>query len=491
LLQGYNAVIHMYNHLTAGWMPSTPLLYTPLDEVTVENYKDFWDEEQGEILSPDCYKRMVKPIKTEPGPPIRIAVVGRENSPFWKPMKKGVSLAANKLKPFGVRVDWIIPEKSQKGADLRASIYGPVLESLVAEKVSGIAVVAANRDLVPYINRVVKAGVPVATFNVDSENLRGILQTIRNQSLNLKKSGHRLTEAMLTVSRSMTSIEREMVDLDQRAMDQNGQIQNMRKSLIAFTDYMDQIHRETKVIQQSTDSVWGTLTTGSDAMEDTFNTVQTVSGIIEQTWKTTEALTQSSERIEMIVSMIDNIAARVNILSLNAAIESTKAKQFGRGFSEVAAEIRKLSQNTNDATQEVSGLLSSIQNGVFRVNKLLKADLERIRESEGKTEQTKILLAQIRGAIQKEDTRIRRIAQAVEDMQEASHRVGDGMENVAFVSTKNTMATQQVTATDNELVKNVKDVSRLADNLQQMAQGEENLLMQLTFEDKNGGNIPA
>lgn len=422
--------------------------------------------------------------KREDGQPLWIAVVGRENSPFWIPIKKGVFQAANKLKSYGVRVEWIVPENSKKGQDIRASIYGPVLESLASRKVSAVAIVAPDRNLIPCINRVVKAGIPVSTFNVDPDSLRGMLHMVQRQSLNVKGANRSLLDSIKAIAKSTASIEREMSDLDRRAVDQNNQIQNMRKSLNAFAEYMDQIHRESIAIKASTDSVWSTLTTGSDAMENTFSSVQKIQQIIEETSQAANVLSAGSERIEYIVRMIDNIASRVNVLSLNAAMESTKAKKFGKSFADVTESIRKLSKITNSATQEVTTLLATIQNGILKVNKLLRSDLRKIRESEGKTEQTKVMLAQIRSAIQKEDNRIRRITEAIGEMQTASHEVGDGMDGVSFVSGKNTEAVKQVTASNNELVENLQDVSRLAQNLEHMAESEGNLLAKLAIHEK-------
>jgi methyl-accepting chemotaxis protein len=484
VLQGYNAVIHLYNHLTTGWTPTTPLLYTPLDVITPENVGQFWENSEGEIQSHESFLKTAKVMKKQPGLSLWIAVVARENSPFWIPVKKGVMQAANRLKPYGVKVDWIVPNGSQKGADIRASIYGPVLESLAARKVNGIAVVAADRNLSPYINRVVQSGIPVVTFNVDPESLRGMLNMVHGQSLKVKTASRKLTQTIQSISRSTGAIEREMSDLDKRTAAQNNQIQSMRNSLNAFAEYMDQIHRESVAIKTSTDTVWTTLTTGTDAMEDTFTSVQKIQQIIEETWRTAEALDTGSERIEMIVKMIDNIASRVNVLSLNAAIESTKAGEFKRPFVEVSNSVRKLSKITNQATQEVNSLLGQIQTGIVRVTRQLHSDLIRIRESEGKTDQTKTLLAQIRTAIENEDSRIRRITQAIGEMQEASHDVGDGMNGVSFVSSKNTEAVQQVTASNNELIGNIKDVTRLSQNLELMAQSEEDMFAKLTFMER-------
>jgi len=483
VLQGHNPIIHLYNHLVSDWMPATPLLYTPTDVVTPENYRHYWEEGLGEIQTQEGYDRMAKVAKKYSGRPLRIVSVGRENSPFWIPVKRGVLQAANKLKPLGIKVEWIVPENSQNGADIRASVYGPVIDSLVAQKVDGIAIVAADRNLIPYINRAVKSGVPVVTYNVDPDSLRGMFHMIAGQSQKLKHFSQRLIQDMQTADRSTEAVEREMLNLDKRTIDQNSQIHDMRASLGAVANYMDQIHRDSDAIRSTTASVWDSLGIGTDALETTFESIQNIRQAIEKTRNTAEALNHESEKIQSVVNMIDGVVSRVNVLSLNAAIESTKARMFRKAFGEVSAEIRKLAKTTSESTQEVAKLLGDLQIGIIRTNKLLKSNLGRIKESEDKTEQTKTMLAQIRSAIQKEDNRVRRISQLIGTIREASHQVGDAMDNVGYVSIKNTEAVKRVTLHNNELVAGLKEVSTLAQTLETMAQSEEDLLVKFSIEE--------
>jgi methyl-accepting chemotaxis protein len=81
----------------------------------------------------------------------------------------------------------------------------------------------------------------------------------------------------------------------------------------------------------------------------------------QQCEKKLSGLSDPSREISAIVGTISDIAARTDLLALNASIESIRAGEHGRGFAIVADEVRKLAEQASDATREISSLVDSMQ----------------------------------------------------------------------------------------------------------------------------------
>lgn len=118
--------------------------------------------------------------------------------------------------------------------------------------------------------------------------------------------------------------------------------------------------------------------------------------VIAHTKDAMVAIKESSDQISHIVEMIDEIARRTDLLALNAAVESARAGDAGRGFAVVANEVRKLAQQSADAT--------------LQIRSLVKTSTGRVQEGSNLVEETSTALDRISKAVSDLDVRMRDIA---------------------------------------------------------------------------------
>jgi len=223
---------------------------------------------------------------------------------------------------------------------------------------------------------------------------------------------------------SMTSATSEIEmgnrDLSQRTEQSAGSLQETSSALTELTSS----------VKQTADTAEHATRLANDASAAAVRGGQVVTDAVT----TMGAITQSSERITEIISVIDGIAFQTNILALNAAVEAARAGEQGRGFAVVAGEVRTLAQRSAAAAQEIKALIETSVQNVKSGTERVQAAGTTMNEIVNGITRVQRLVSEIHGAMTEQSTGISQIDRSVSEMDQATQQNAALVEESAAAS---------------------------------------------------------
>ena len=241
------------------------------------------------------------------------------------------------------------------------------------------------------------------------------------------------------------------------------QLREIRETGQSVLDMASRINEVSAQAQASSLVARQSLTaaeSGLQAVQNAIGGMNSIRDQIQETSKRIKRLGESSQEIGEITELISDITEQTNVLALNAAIQAASAGEAGRGFSVVAEEVQRLAERSGDATRQISALVKAIQTDTQDAVAAMERSTQGVVEGAKLSDSAGTALSEI-------DQVSRRLADLIEQISDSAAReaasanvVADNIQHI-FVVTEQTGEGTRSTA------KQVRDLSRMAEELRE------------------------
>ncbi|HHY90885.1 MAG TPA: HAMP domain-containing protein [Clostridiales bacterium] len=312
------------------------------------------------------------------------------------------------------------------------------------------------------------------SFKKMVENLRELIGHVANTSTVL---GTSVEQMKISASESTAASEHTsqiMENLSEKMNQTSSSVEQVKQTIREIALSIGQVAESAQTASSAGQNAQKESQKGKEALQKAILKMNDTQQIVQSSVQATKSLEENSKKISSILQLISNIADQTNLLALNAAIEAARAGEQGRGFAVVAEEVRKLAEESSNASNQIAELLSQIQSEIHHTTSLMEQGREAVSETSQVVSDANNTFDEIHEAINQIASSTEDVSAATQQISAGSEEIVASMENVTEIAKESAVGFQQVLAATEEQMATMETLSSMAESLGEITEKLQN-----------------